>query len=217
MKIYNIFSKKKIKEKKIKIEVDNREKGSLVASELANLGIEIEFKQLPVGDYIVNGVAIERKTISDFKTSIINKRIISQLLEIKQFPQQIFILEGISEENLYEGIIHENAFRGFLLSVALEYRVPIIFTQNSKDTAKYLSVLAKKTDKKDYSIRPGKILFSKEEQLQFILEGFPYIGPITAKKLLKKFGSIKNIINASEFELTEILGKRASDFKKLID
>jgi len=83
MIFYNIFSKKQLKSKnekeKRKIIIDNRERNSLVASELLSLGFEIEFKQLPVADYIVNGIAIERKTLSDFKSSIINKRIIRQL------------------------------------------------------------------------------------------------------------------------------------------
>src|SRR3989344_4460464 len=151
MTFFDIFSKEKVKEeKKIKIVVDNREKNSLVISELMNMGFELEFTQLAVGDYIVNGVAIERKTISDLKSSIINKRIMQQLIELRQYENAILIVEGIIEDDLYSGIIHENAFRGFLLSVALEFKVPIIFTYNEKDTAKYLYVLAKK-QKKDVS------------------------------------------------------------------
>jgi len=218
MAFYNIFSKKQTKEKpKIKIIIDNREKNSLVASELISLGLETEFKQLPVADYLVNNIAIERKTISDFKSSIINKRIIKQLQELKQYPKHLLILEGIQEEDIYEGTIHENAFRGFLLSVALEFQVPIIFTQNEKDTAKYLSVLAKKTEKQEIAIRASKIFLSKPERQQFIIEGFPNIGPITAKKLIKKFKTLKNIINAGEEELKEILGKRAEEFRELIE
>lgn len=221
MAFFNIFSKskksKQIKETpKVKIIIDNREKNSFVASELVNLGFEIEFKQLPIADYLVNDVAIERKTISDFKSSIINKRIIKQLQELKQYPKNLLILEGIQEENIYEGIIHENAFRGFLLAVALEFQVPVIFTQNEQDTAKYLSVLAKKTPNKEFSIRPSKITLTKPERLQYILEGFPNIGPVTAKKLIKKFKSLKNIISASEEELKEILGKRTEDFTRLL-
>jgi len=66
--LHNIFSKRKTKKeiKKPKIIIDYREKNSLVASELIKLGLEIEFKELKVADYIVKGVAIERKTISDF-------------------------------------------------------------------------------------------------------------------------------------------------------
>ena len=77
MPFHNIFSKEKETiENKIKIIIDNREKQSLVASQLANLGFQIEFQQLKVGDYLVNDVAVERKTINDLKSSIINKRII---------------------------------------------------------------------------------------------------------------------------------------------
>ncbi len=218
MPFHNIFSKtKETPEQKIKIIIDNREKQSLVASELASLGFQIEFQQLNIGDYLVNDVAVERKTIPDLKSSIINKRIIQQLLELKQYPKNLLIIEGISDEDIYQGIIHENALRGFLLSVALEFQVPIIFTQNEKDTAKYLSVLAKKSPKKDFSMRAGKLFKTKEERLQFILEGFPNIGPVKAKALLDKFKSIKNIINAEEKDLQEILGSRTKDFLDLLE
>jgi len=219
MTFFDIFSKEKVKEeKKIKIVVDNREKNSLVISELMNMGFELEFTQLAVGDYIVNGVAIERKTISDLKSSIINKRIMQQLIELKQNEDYVLLLEGIMDEGIYGPPLHENAFRGFLLAIALEYKVPMIFTQDAKDTAKYISVLAKKKVKEgDRSIRASRIFKTEEEQIQFILEGFPHVGPVSAKDLIKKFGSIKGIVNASAEELEEVLGKRAEEFKKLID
>jgi len=165
---------------------------------------------------LVNDVAIERKTLSDLKSSIINKRIIQQLQELKQYPKNILIAEGISNEDIYSGIIHENALRGFLLSVALEFQVPLIFTQNEKDTAKYLAVLAKKSPNKDFSLRASKLFKSKPERLQFILEGFPNIGPIKAKALISQFKSLKNIINASEEALLPILGKKTKDFLDLL-
>ena len=92
-KVLDIFSKRKIADEKLKIEVDHREKNSLVVSELVKLGFEISWAQLPVADYIVNGVAIERKTISDLKSSVIDKRIISQLLEL-QCPQHNILVLG---------------------------------------------------------------------------------------------------------------------------
>lgn len=217
MPFLNIFSSKKASQEKIKIEVDNREKNSLVASFLCEQGFEVEFKQLPVGDYLVNGTAIERKTVGDFKSSIINKRIISQLLELKQYEKHLLLIEGILAEDLYISGIHENAFRGFLLSVALEFQVPIIFTRDEKDSARYISVLARKKEKGEQAIRASKIALTDEEQVQFILEGFPNVGPAKAKALIEKFHSLKNIFNASEEELKGILGKRAEEFRKLID
>src|SRR3989344_8495192 len=156
MALLNIFSKKKTEDKALKIIVDNRERNSLIPSLLMERGFEIEWQQLPVGDYLVNGVAVERKTVSDFKSSIISKRIISQLLELKQYPKHLLIIEGLEDFDLYhseEQNMHENAVRGFLLSVALEFQVPVIFTQSSEDTSKYLEILAKKPQNKELSIR----------------------------------------------------------------
>ena len=213
----DIFSKKESKKENIKIIVDNREGNSLVPSLLIEKDFEIDWQQLEVGDYLVNGVAIERKTVADFKSSIINKRIFSQLVELKQYPKHLLLIEGILDENVYSGGIHENAFRGFLLSVLLEYNVPIVFTHNEADTAKYISVLAKKEKKTENSLRASKISFSDEEQIQFILEGFPNVGATKAKKLIEKFGSLKEVVNSSVEELEEILGKRAGEFRKLIE
>jgi ERCC4-type nuclease len=217
MALLNIFSKKKKKEGKLlRIVVDNREKNSLVASELMKRGYKIEWKQLPVADYIVNGIAVERKTIGDLKSSIINKRIVQQLLELKQYRKYFLMVEGILDEDLYNGGIHENAFRGFLLSVALEYNVPIIFTYDEEDSAKYIDVLFRKKEKVE-GIRASKIFLSKREQVQFILEGFPNVGPKATRKLIERFGSLNGIFSASGEELKDILGKRAEDFRKLLD
>jgi ERCC4-type nuclease len=56
---------------------------------------------------------------------------------------------------------------------------------------------------------------NKKEQLQYILEGFPGIGPKTAKKLLKKYKTIKKIILASQENLRKDIGKKADIFKLL--
>mgnify|MGYP001616828780 FL=1 len=91
----------------------------------------------------------------------------------------------------------------------------MIFTYDEVDTAKYISVLSRK-EKKDISFRASKIFLNDKEQLQFILEGFPNVGSKKTQKLLEKFGSLKEIFNASVEELEAILGKRAGEFRKLI-
>lgn len=230
-KIYNIFSKKTEKiekdnsKKHVVIDVDYREKNSLVYSHLVKLGIGVKFKELKVADYIVKGVAVERKTVQDFVSSMINKRLFRQLEEMQQYNSNLLIIEGIDEQELYsdqeiiEGEkigLHPNAIRGFLLSILLKYKVPIIFTKNQEDTAKFISLIAKK-QKRDTSLRPTKRTHSKKEQIQFILEGFPGVGPKTSKKLIKKFKNLEGIFNASLEELQEILGKKAESFKELLE
>jgi len=219
--IENIFLKKGKKKKEIiqekqKIIVDYREKNSFVASELIHLGLEVEFKELKVGDYLVNNIAIERKTVSDFKSSMINKRLFGQLNDLQQYENKLLLIEGIEEQELYseenEEGIHPNAIRGFLLSIALKHKIPLIFTKNEEDTAKFINVLARKKETES-SLNVTKKSLNKQEQMQFILEGFPGIGPKTAKKLLENFKSIKGILNASKEELDKIAGKKADIFR----
>ncbi len=222
MPFLNIFSKaerKSTPEKPKKLPIiiiDNREKSSLVPSELKALGFFLQFKQLQVADYLIGNTAIERKTVPDLKSSIINKRLIQQLIELKQYPAHLLIIEGTQSE-LYNSItLHENAVRGLLLSIAAEFKVPILFSKNEKETALFISILAKKSQK-PFSLRPSKTFKSKKEQQQFILEGFPNIGPKTAKTLLKEFSSLSNIFKASLENLEKIIGKKAKDFKELLD
>lgn len=216
-KILNIFSSKKVIDEKPRVIVDNRERNSLVISELMKRGFEVEWKQLPVADYLVNGVAVERKTVADLKSSIVNKRIVSQLAELKQYDRYFLLVEGIIAEDLYSGGIHENAFRGFLISVALDYKVPLIFTHDAIDTARYLWVLARRERKVESGLRASKIFLTPEERKQFILEGFPNIGAKKAKALLEKFGNLSKVFNASVKELEKFLGKRAKDFVALLN
>ena len=222
----NIFAPKKEKnskeEVKEKISMDYRERNSLVYSELVKLGIEVEIKELKVADYLVKDVAIERKTISDFISSMINKRLTKQLEELQQYENRLLIVEGWDEQELYyddavqEGGMHPNAVRGFLLSILLKYKVPIIFSKDCPDTARFISVLAKRQGK-ELSLNVSKKTLSIQERLQFILEGFPGIGPKTARKLLKKFKTLKNIFNAKEEDLREILGKKSTAIKEIIE
>jgi len=216
--IFNIFSKKNPTKKiieKTKIIADYREKNCLVASELIEHGIGVEFRELKVADSIVKDVAIERKTISDFISSMINHRLIKQLEELQQYENKLLIIEGIEEHEIYnddnEGV-HANSIRGFLLSILLKHKVPIIFTKNYQDTAKFISVLARRKEK-EMPLNVAKKSLNKKERLQFILEGFPGIGPKTARKLLEKFKTVKNIVNASIEELEKIIGKKAEVFK----
>jgi ERCC4-type nuclease len=217
--IYDIFSKNKEKEERkinAKIIVDYREKNSLVIAEMMHLGLDVEFQTLKVGDYLVNDIAIERKAISDFISSMINKRLFRQLEEIRQYPKSFLIIEGFETQELYndsnEGV-NANAIRGVLLSIILNYKIPIIFTKNEEDTASFIYILGKKQVKKEIALNPKKKSFDSEEQKQFIIEAFPGIGPATAKKLLKEFKTIKNIVNQPLENLEKVIGKKAEIFK----
>lgn len=226
-KFLEIFSRKNplikpINKEKTKIIIDHREKNCLIPLKLKKIGFEVEFQNLKVADYIVKGVAIERKTVSDFIASTINKRLTKQLEELQQYNHRLLIIEGIGEQELYSDEkpkklgMHPNAIRGLLLSILLKHKIPIIFTKNYKDTIKFIEVIAKKK-KREMPLNVNKKTLNKKERLQFVLEGFPNIGPKTARKLLKKFSNLKNIFNVSLEELQETIGKKAEIIKEITE
>ncbi|HOW36688.1 MAG TPA: ERCC4 domain-containing protein [Candidatus Pacearchaeota archaeon] len=214
-----IFSKKKEQYEEIKLPkviVDYREKNSFVPANLLKLGVEIEFKELKVADYLANGIAIERKTVSDFISSMINKRLISQLEGLKQYESPLLVIEGIYEQELYSDNcnsgVHANSIRGFLISILIKHKIPILFTKNPEDTARFIFTMLQRKEKEN-SLNISRKSLNKNEQIQFIIEGFPGIGPKTAKKLLEEFKTIKNIVNASQEQLQKVIGKKADVFK----
>lgn len=201
---------------------DIREKNSLIISELVSKGIEVELKHLLVADYLIGDIAIERKTASDFVGSIINKRLMKQLEEIKQYPKPLLIIEELDTLDFSEIKFHPNAIRGMIMSVLLEYNIPVLFTKDYQETADYILVLLKRLEKKpvEFGLRAKKKAYNLKEEQQMILEGFPGIGPSLAKKLLKKFRTIKEIINADEKELEKIErfdGNKIKNMKRIIN
>lgn len=221
--LFDIFSKKKFNsienKPKENIIIDYREKNSLVASHLIKLGFNVEFKELKIGDYIVKDTIIERKTVNDFISSMLNHRLINQIEELKQYDNKLLIIEGISEQELYSDNstgVSANAIRGFLLSILLKHKMPVLFSKDAEDTAKFISVLSKRKET-EINLNAKKKTLNKKEQLQFIIESFPGVGPIKAKKLLKKFGSIQNVILASTEDLKDILGVKAESVREIIE
>ena len=157
----------------------------------------------------------------DFVSSMLNKRLLRQLSELKQYPRQILIIEGIDDHPLYEfGKVNPNAIKGMMLASIMEFNVPIILTKDANDTADFLNILDKRQSrgKKEISLKAKRKTYNLAQQQQFILEGFPGVGPATAKALLKKFKTIKAIINAKDKQLekAKLNKKKISAMKKII-
>ena len=219
----NIFSKKdnNLSDVKPFVVVDVHEKNSLVASELVSLGARIKFEHLSIADYLVGNVAVERKTINDFVSSMINKRLVRQLVNLQKYDEKFLLIEGSLDNSLssFNLSVNSNAIRGFILSVIIDFGVPVIMTRDSSDTSKFLFLLSRRVNKSkfDASFRASRSGLSINDRLSFILEGFPNVGPVKAKLLLGKFGNIKNVINASEIDLEKVIGKSAKSFLDLIN
>ena len=223
--IENIFSKVKTSSEKIKcpnlkvpIIIDTREKQSLITANLLEKNANINFEQLEIGDYLVQDTIIERKTFSDFVSSMLNKRLTEQLTNLKKYPKHFLIIEGF-HYNYNKFNVHENAIRGMLLSIATDFQVPIILTENEQDTVNFLILTARKYEKPKSldAIRQSKNFKTLEEQKQFILEGFQGIGPATAKQLIENFKTLKKIFNVPEEQLRKISRFDENKIKKFLE
>lgn len=214
--IYEKSKKERIK-KKIRIIADIHEKNSLVVSELASQKeIMLDIESLKIGDYLIKDIVIERKTIPDLMNSIISKRIFNQLNNMKSYDKKLLIIEN--QEKLFLKNYNNKIIKGFVLSMILKENIPVILSKDYQETAELIAILAKQqlNNNKEpvkHQILPKKIL----EKKQYILESFPGIGPVKAKKLLNRFSSLLNIFNASKEDLSVVLKDKSSDFKNLIE
>lgn len=191
------------------IYADNREANSRILAILKQR-CDLREKQLAVADYqLSRRVAVERKTSSDFLSSLTDGRLFKQMEELTgAFKKPLMILEG---NGLFNGErkIHPNAIRGALASISLDYRVPILVTENNLETAEMLLSIAKREQfktKRQFNIRTVKKTKSMNHRQEYLVSGLPQINTQTARKLLKHFGTPEKIFAADESELMHVEG-----------
>lgn len=199
----------KQKNKQITVVVDHREYRSTVARRLSDQSINLVSKQLDVGDYVVSSrIGVERKFVDDFLNSLLSGHLFAQLQRLRDaYARPVLILEGkglFTKRN-----INHRAIYGSLISIVVDFGIPVLSTADAHETADLLFVMAKREqrqEKKSVALRGGKPSFSDSERQRFIVEGLPNISSVMAKRLLSHFGSIRAIVNASEKDLQEVAG-----------
>lgn len=208
----------------IRIIADNREQNSGILKIFSDKNIELKMQNLLTADYIASSrVGIERKSVIDFASSIIDKRLLTQIRELKNnFERPLIIIEGT--EDIYSvRNIHPNAIRGMLATIAISYGIPILYSKDQRDTAELIISIAKREQEElgsnfEMHSEP-KPLIAKELQ-EYIVQSLPNVGSTLAKSLLQEFKSVKRIFNADVNELKGIenIGtKKAEAIKKIID
>ena len=98
-----------------------------------------ERRALTAGDYSVDGleacVAVERKTLDDFVSTVIHsrERFRAELQKLAAYRAACVVVEtGITVilQRRYRGEAHPNAVLGTALSIILDYRIPVFFCSN---------------------------------------------------------------------------------------
>ncbi|MEM7827020.1 MAG: ERCC4 domain-containing protein [Candidatus Aenigmatarchaeota archaeon] len=190
-----------------KIIYDSREGKSLVIQNLKERCI-LDESLLAAGDFILSDrVCCERKTTHDFVNSITDRRLFEQIVKIKRnFVLPILLIEG---NELYDNNINPDAIRGALASVAVDLRVPILWTRTPKETADMLYTIAKHEqfkEKRAIRIRGDKKPKTIRQQQEYLVGALPGIDFVKSRNLLKHFKCPEFLFTASEKELKKVDG-----------
>jgi len=196
---------------KVRIVVDHRESKNHVFRNLKEFDIDLIRNQLKTGDYICSDrVCVERKTIPDFVQSIIDQRIFKQVREISEcFEKPLIILEGNPDLLFLERKVHPNTIRGALASLAIDYKIPIIWTRNAKETADQIYWIAYREqvkEKRSLAIRCPRKFVNLGSRQEFLIAGLPNVNTKLSRSLLKKFKTPKRVFSAKEDRLMKVEG-----------
>ena len=201
----------------LRIIIDERERKSGIPKLLKSIGVNVEIKTLPIGDYIVSHeTVVERKSINDLISSIFDGRLFDQCNRLKehfQFP--IILLEGDVDE--IESITENPlVFYGALSTIAIDYKIPIIPTPNASHTAKLLvSLSSRKESIKGPLLKKIKKSNDVQKQQLSVLCSLPGVGEKIAIRMLEKFESPLKVLSASTKDLAKIPGLGESRAKKI--
>jgi len=172
----------------LRIVVDERERKSGIPDLLKSIGLNIEMKTLPIGDYIVAPETIvERKSIRDLMASVFDGRLFDQCSRLKEhFEHPIILMEGNVDE-IEEITENPLIFYGALSTVAIDFKIPVIPTPSASHTAKLLvSMCSRKDAPKGPYLKKIKKSSDLEKQQLSVLCSLPGIGEKFAVRIWQK-------------------------------
>jgi DNA excision repair protein ERCC-4 len=222
----------------VRIVVDERERSSNIPELLKNAGAVIDFTQLKVGDYIVSSeTAVERKTVRDLISSIYDGRLFLQCSDlVKYYRKPLLVMQGnIAElgetsddmEDTDDIKLHTERMSlayDALITVATEFRIPIIHTPSAEQTAQLLVTLVNRSLQEAKATGPLLRKIKKGNPIHIqqlsVLASLPGVGEKLAARMLKKFHTPIRALNASAAELATIPGfglARAERVRKVLN
>jgi ERCC4-type nuclease len=171
--------------------------------------VQLTIDRLDLGDYVINGaVVVERKTIADLSTSIIDGRLFRQMRRLACAPERAaLIVEGTRAQCEHTRVRRE-AIQGALIAASVCFGVAVLRATDADETARLLCYTARQLARHACGVlpRPGYRPKGLHRRRHYVLEGLPGIGPERAQRLLCEFGTIQAVCCASEKELARVRG-----------
>ena len=196
-------------ERRWTLEIDPRERASRLYALARRSGdFDVRVRPLQSGDYLIAGaVLVERKTHADFATSLLDGRLFPQAAALSRGPHRpLILLEGPPPERLPD--VHPHALEGAIASLAVMWRLPVLQMTGPEDSLRLFRFIAAQMERaapavlKRFGRKPKRIASRK----LYVLQGLPGVGPALASRLLSRFGSVAQVMNAEATALMETDG-----------
>lgn len=201
----------------MRIIADEREKKSGIPKLLESIGLQVEVRTLPVGDYVVAPeTVVERKSARDLLSSILDGRLYDQCARLRaNFASPVLLLEGNVDE--LDGIVENPlVFYGAISNVALDYKIPIMPTPNAAHTARLLaSMCGRRGAPSGPMLKKIKKSTDLGQQQLAVMCSLPGVGEKFAGRMLARFGTPLGALSATAAELAKVEGLGAARAKKI--
>jgi Fanconi anemia group M protein len=189
---------------------DAAQKGNKILDALTEKKARILYANLQVGDYqITDNIYISYMSSDEFVRALTDKRLYRQVLELKRAcPEPMVIVEGPS---VYENAAtNANIVNGALAFISVLNRIPLVFTADAEESADILFMATNQMQfGLGYEVHAEDQRKRKRELREIqhdVLTTLPGVGPNLAKALLKQFGSLQAVFNATPESLAEVQG-----------
>jgi len=205
----------------VDIVIDSREDAAHpeFRTALIREGLRVAVRELPAGDFLLlappgkQSLLVERKTADDFANSIKDGRIWEQSRLLKEAAEKdghkpLVVVEGeLARLEKLRGWRIQSILR-VLDTLVLDLELPVLFTPSKEATILWLATkaksLGKTEEKRVIRMRVEKKPMSLNERILYVAESVA--GPTLARRLLAKFRTLKNVANASVYELMSVEG-----------
>jgi len=182
-------------------------------------GFNVEIKPLDVCDFVVSDrVGVERKDASDFLGSMKDGRLFNQSRDMAEiYEKPVIILEGSMKKALKRSRMRPSSIYGAMSSIALDYGVNIIPTDDPESTAVLLHRLCYREQAKEertIQLRSINRSLPLHQQQVFLLSGLPQIGTTLAEDLLNTFETPYEVL--VKFAEAEIHTSASGKTKRLL-
>ena len=182
-------------------------------------GFDVEIRKLDVCDYVVSDrCGVERKDVSDFLGSMKDGRLFKQARAMAEaYEKPVLILEGRMSRAFKRSRMRPASVYGALASLALDYGLSVIPTEDPDSTAILLHRLAYREQAKEdrpLQLRSVRRDMPPDQQQLFLLSGLPQIGVTLAEELLRSLETPYRVIE--ELAMAEVRTSSSGKTKRLV-